>query len=40
VADLGEWPGGPAPPLILGLKKIAEGKKAGRANNPPPPPLS
>ena len=38
VADLGEGPGGPAPPLILGKKEeMTEGKMADRTSKSRPP---
>jgi len=44
VADLGEGPRGPRPPLILGEKEeMTEGRKAGRASKtklPPSPPIN
>jgi len=42
VADLGEGPRGPAPPLFWVKKEeMTEGRKASRASKtPPPPPLA
>ena len=43
MADLGEGPGGPSPPLFwVTDEEMTEGKKANRAKklSPPPPPIS
>ena len=41
MADLGEWPGGPGPPLIWVKKEeMTEGKMADRASKSRPPPPS
>ena len=43
VADLGEGPGGPAPPLFwIKKEEMTQGEMADRASKsrPPPPPLS
>jgi len=40
VADLGEGPGGPHPPLFwVKMEEIKEGRNAGRAIKTKPPPL-